>query len=61
MLVSLDSRKTVMARLRSLAMTPGPLPVRTRERSSSQPLSRTRCRRSSINQWRGWLPLTVIR
>ena len=40
-----------MARLRRLAMTCGPLAVRTWERSSPKSMSRTQCRRSSMPQW----------
>jgi hypothetical protein len=44
-------RKMVIARLRRLAMTRGPLPVRTWDRSSPNVTSRTHWSRSSMDQW----------
>src|SRR5664280_361495 len=43
-------RKMVIARLRRLAMTRGPLPVRTWDRSSPNVTSRTQWSRSSMDQ-----------
>ena len=51
MLLAPARRTMLMARLRREAMTRGPLPVRTWERSSSKVTSRTQCRRFSMHQW----------
>ena len=51
MLVAPARRRRLMARLRRVAMTRGPLPVRIWERSSSKVTSRTQCRRFSMHQW----------
>ncbi len=45
------SRKREMARLRSVAITCGPAPRRTWDRSSSKVTSRTQWSRFSIVQW----------
>jgi len=45
------SRKSEMARLRTVAMTWGPAPRRIWERSSSNVTSRTQCSRFSMVQW----------
>jgi hypothetical protein len=59
--VSPAERKMVMARLRTLAMTRGPLLERTWERSLFRSMLRTRCSRSSISQWphHAWLTLVL--
>ena len=45
------SRRREMARLRTVAITCGPAPRRTWDRSSSKVTSRTPWRRFSIVQW----------
>src|SRR4051794_24632029 len=50
MLVSPRSRMMLIAVLRSAAMTRGPWPVRTLERSSPSVTSRTQCKQFSIVQ-----------
>jgi hypothetical protein len=56
MLVAPARRSTLIARLRSVAITRGAWPVRTWERSSSKVTSRTQCSRFSISHWRGPVP-----
>src|SRR5664279_3656179 len=51
MLVAPARRCRLMARFRSVAITCGPLPVRTWLRSSPNVTSRTQCRRTSMHQW----------
>jgi hypothetical protein len=51
MLVAPARRCRLIAVFRSVAMTCGPLPVRTWDRSSSKVTSRTRCRRFSMPWW----------
>ena len=51
MLVAPAMRCRLMARFRRVAITCGPLPVRTWLRSSPNVTSLTQCRRTSMHQW----------